>query len=341
MKIGISVGDINGIGVEVILKTFSDKRMLDFCTPVIFGNNKLIAFYKNHLSLNFQTHQISNLSQINDDKINVFNVWNEDVQITPGKSNTQGGEYALKSLEALVKGVHSGAIDAVVTAPINKDNIQSEGFQFPGHTEFLDASFDGSSLMILMTGKLRVGLVTGHIPVSEISNAITPEAIERKVKLLYDSLIRDFKISKPKIAVLGLNPHCGDNGVIGKEDDEIIRPTINKIKQEGKLVYGPYAADGFFGSKTYEQFDAVLAMYHDQGLAPFKSLSFGKGVNFTAGLSVVRTSPDHGTAFEIAGQGEADEGSFKEALFTAKLIAENRSEFNDLTKDPLKMTASE
>lgn len=341
LKIGISVGDINGIGVEVILKTFSDKRMLDFCTPVIFGSNKMIAFYKKSLNLNVQTHQISSLSQIEDEKLNVFNVWNEELKIEPGISNVNGGAYALKSLEALVKGVHAGAINAIVTAPINKENIQSEDFQFAGHTEFLDASFDGRSLMILMTNKLRVGLVTGHIPVSEISNAITPEIIKSKVNLLYTSLVKDFKISKPKIAVLGLNPHCGDNGVIGKEDDEIIRPTVEILREDGKLVYGPYAADGFFGSKSYEQFDAVLAMYHDQGLAPFKSLSFGKGVNFTAGLSVVRTSPDHGTAFEIAGKGQADEQSFKEALFSAITITKNRLEYKDLTKNPLKTTTTE
>lgn len=336
IKIGISIGDINGIGVEVILKTFDDKRMLDFCTPIIFGSTKVISFYKKTLNSNVPIQSISNISQVVDGKINVLDVWKEDVEITVGKSNEIGGKYAFLSLDEAVRSLKNNTIDALVTAPINKENIQSDDFKFAGHTEYLESELEGKSLMILMTDKLRVGLVTGHIPISDISKTITPELIKKKVDLMYKTLVQDFEISKPKIAVLGLNPHCGDNGVIGSEDDDIIKPTVLELQKEGKLVYGPFAADGFFGSKTYQQFDAILAMYHDQGLAPFKTLSFGKGVNFTAGLDKVRTSPDHGTAFEIAGKNSADESSFKEALFKAIEIYKKRSNYQELTRNTLK-----
>ncbi len=336
IKVGISIGDINGIGIEVILKTFKDKRMLDFCTPIIFGSTKVISFYNKSLNLDIQLHGISNLSQIVDGKINVINVWKEDVEISRGVSNEVGGKYALLSLKEAVNALKLSKVDVLVTAPINKENIQSEEFKFAGHTEFLEAELEGKSLMILMTDELRVGLVTGHIPVSEISKTITSDLIKEKVNIMYRTLVQDFGINRPKIALLGLNPHCGDKGVIGNEDDEIIKPTVAEIQSEGKLVYGPYAADGFFGSKTYKQFDAVLAMYHDQGLAPFKTLSFGKGVNFTAGLNKVRTSPDHGTAYEISGKGIADENSFKEALFTAIDIYRKRLNYKELTRNVLK-----
>lgn len=336
IKIGISIGDINGIGIEIALKTFLDKRMLDFCTPVLFGSAKSVNFYKNRLNLNTQTHNITSLKQISEGKLNVFNAWKEEVKIEPGEINETGGKCALLSLQSSVDAVKRGEVDVLLTAPINKENIQSEEFKFPGHTEYLEQQFSGESLMILMTDKLRVGLITGHIPISEVSNAISKELIEKKVNLMYDSLVRDFQIRKPKIAVLGINPHCGDNGVIGNEDEELVKPTIKEIQERGMLVYGPYAADGFFGSKKYEQFDAILAMYHDQGLAPFKSLSFGKGVNFTAGLDKVRTSPDHGTAYEIAGKGAANEASFKQALFSAIQIFKNRTDYQQLTKNSLK-----
>ena len=332
IKVGISIGDINGIGIEVILKTFGDKRMLDFCTPILFGSTKVVSYYNTLLNSGVQLHSISNLSQITEGKINVMNVWDEDVALSPGQNNEVGGKYSFLSLKESVKALKSNAVDLLVTAPINKENIQSDGFKFAGHTEYLESELEGDSLMILMSGKLRVGLVTGHIPISEISKSITPELIKLKVDLLYKTLVQDFGISRPKIAVLGLNPHCGDHGVIGKEDDEVIRPTINEIHAHGQLVYGPYAADGFFGSKAYQKFDAILAMYHDQGLAPFKTLSFGKGVNFTAGLDKVRTSPDHGTAYEISGKGIADETSFKEALFVGIDIYRKRSEHKELIK---------
>ena len=338
IKVGISIGDINGIGLEVILKTFTDKRMLELCTPILFGSIKLLSHFKKERFSNIQLHGISNLDQIQDGKINVFNVWNEEVALSIGESNEVGGKYAFRSLQASVEALKSEQIDTLVTAPISKENIQSDDFKFAGHTEYLESELDGKSLMILMAGKLRVGLITGHIPVSEIAKTITPELIQSKVEVLYRTLVQDFGISRPKIAVLGLNPHCGDNGVIGKEDEEIIRPTLKLIQDKGKLVYGPFAADGFFGSKSYTQFDGVLAMYHDQGLAPFKTLSFGKGVNFTAGLNKIRTSPDHGTGFDIAGKGIAEESSFKEALFTAIDVYRKRLNYKELTQNVLKKT---
>jgi 4-hydroxythreonine-4-phosphate dehydrogenase len=333
--VGISIGDLNGIGIEVILKTFEDKRMLDFCTPVIFGSTKSLSYHKKLLNSETQIHGITSIKQITHNKVNLLNIWKEEIQLEIGNATKISGEYAFKSLESAVKHLNENAIDVLLTAPINKENIQSDDFKFAGHTEYLESKLEGESLMILISDTLRVGLITGHIPVSEISKAITPELIKKKVEIMHSTLVKDFGINKPKIAILGLNPHCGDKGVIGKEDDEIIRPTINEIKKSGKIVFGPYAADGFFGSNTYKQFDGVLAMYHDQGLAPFKALSFGNGVNYTAGLSKIRTSPDHGTAFEIAGKNEANHASFKEALFTAIEIYKKRKEYNNLTVNVL------
>ena len=324
--VGISVGDTNGIGIEVILKTFEDKRMLDFCTPVIFGSTKMLSFHKKQLNSETYINGIMSINQAVDGKINLLNIWREEIPINLGTPTKISGEYALKSLEAAVNHLKKNKIDVLVTAPINKQNIQSDSFDFPGHTEFLENQLEGESLMILISEELRVGLITGHIPVSKISKNITPELIKKKVSIMNKALVEDFGIMKPKIAILGLNPHCGDNGVIGKEDDEIIRPTIAEIRESGELVFGPYAADGFFGSSTYKQFDGILAMYHDQGLAPFKALSFGNGVNYTAGLSKIRTSPDHGTAYEIAGKNAADPSSFKEALFSAIDIFKKRKE---------------
>lgn len=336
IKLGISIGDFNGIGIEIILKTFLDKRMLDFCTPIIFGSTKLITAYKKSMNIDLPFNGIKHLDQAILGKINIVNLWNEDIVVELGKPTETSGKYAFKSLEAATISLKKGEIDVLVTAPINKDNIQSEDFKFPGHTEYLESKLDGDSLMILMAGKLRIGLITGHIPVSEISKTVTPELIKQKVSILYLTLVQDFAISKPKIAILGLNPHCGDHGVIGIEDDEIIRPTIAEIQNDGKLVYGPYAADSFFGSENYKKFDAILAMYHDQGLAPFKTLSFGEGVNFTAGLEKIRTSPDHGTAYELAGKDIANINSFKEAVYSAIQIYTTREEYNELTKNILK-----
>ncbi len=334
--VGISLGDLNGIGVEVILKTFEDNRMLDFCTPVIFGSSKIISFHKKALNNSIQINEITSIDEINHAKLNLLNIWNEDVEVEIGKASKVSGEYAAKSLEHSVEQLKKNKIDVLLTAPINKETIQSETFCFPGHTEFLEEKLDGKSLMILMTNELKIGLITGHIPIAKVAETISPELIKEKVEIMHQSLRQDFGINKPKIAVLGLNPHCGDKGVIGKEEDLIIKPTIDQIKENGKLVYGPYSADGFFGSKTYEKFDGILAMYHDQGLAPFKALSFGNGVNYTAGLSEIRTSPDHGTGFDIAGKNIADPSSFKAALFTAIDVFKSRKEYKELTKNPLK-----
>ena len=334
--VGISCGDINGIGLEVILNTFSDKRMLDFCTPVIFASLQTVNFYKKIINNHVPLNGISSLDKVASNKVNVFNCWNEEVKIELGKNTKEGGVFASKSLSSCVDALKNNSIDFLLTAPIHKETIQSEEFKFPGHTEFLEHNLEGESLMILMQENLRIGLITGHIPVSEVAQSINSEIITKKVDIMHTSLIQDFNINKPKIAVLGLNPHSGDNGVIGKEEIEIIQPTIEEIQKQGKLVYGPFSADGFFGSKTYKQFDGVLAMYHDQGLAPFKSLSFGKGVNFTAGLNKIRTSPDHGTAFEIAGKNKANIDSFKEALFSGIEISKNRSEHIKLTQNSLR-----
>ena len=338
IKVGISSGDINGIGLEVILKTFEDNRMFDFCIPVLFCQNKVVSVHKKVLGKEgLKLNAINSLDKIANNKLNVLNVSNEDVTVELGKETKQGGKYALLSLQAAAKALKSNKIDLLVTAPINKNAIQSEAFSFKGHTEYLEDQFDGKSLMILMTDELKIGLITGHIPINKVADTITPELISAKVDILHNSLKQDFGITKPKIAVLGLNPHCGDHGVIGSEDDKIVKPTLKKIQEQGKLVYGPYAADSFFGSESYKKFDGVLAMYHDQGLGPFKTLSFGKGVNFTAGLSIVRTSPDHGTAYEIAGKNQANHHSFKEAVFTSISIYKKRSEYLELTANRLQV----
>jgi len=337
IKVGISIGDFNGIGIEIALKTFLDKRMLDFCTPILFGSTKLISAYKKTMNINIPFNGVKYIDKAIPGKLNIINLWTEDIEINLGKPTDTSGEYAFKSLDAATNALAKGEIDVLVTAPINKDNIQSENFKFPGHTEYLESKLEGESLMILMANKLRIGLITGHIPVSKISETISPDLIKEKVEILYKTLVQDFAISKPKIAILGLNPHCGDHGVIGNEDDEIIRPTIDEIQDKGQLVYGPYAADSFFGSENYKNFDAILAMYHDQGLAPFKTLSFGEGVNFTAGLNKVRTSPDHGTAYDLAGKELASITSFKEAIFSAIQIFKTREEYKSLTENTLKV----
>jgi 4-hydroxythreonine-4-phosphate dehydrogenase len=322
--VGISIGDINGIGIEIILKTFEDKRMLELCTPVLFASKKIISKYKSILNLETQVQSIQDINSIIQGKLNLINVWNDEVEVSFGTSSKEGGKYALLSLEAAVQELNKGSIDVLVTAPINKNTIQSETFNFPGHTEYLQSKIGGQALMILMSDKLKVALMTGHIPIDEVSKSITPELIREKIEILNQTLLLDFSITKPKIAILSINPHAGDNGVIGNEDKEILIPTIEKIQNEGKLIYGPYAADSFFGSGNYLNFDAILAAYHDQGLTPFKTLAFGNGVNYTAGLDKIRTSPDHGTAFDIAGKGIADFESFKEAVYTAIDIYRNR-----------------
>lgn len=334
--VGISIGDLNGIGGEIILKTFEDPMFLELCTPVIFASAKTMNFYKSHFKSTVNFHNINDIGQLAHGKVNVFNCWNEPVKIEFGKEDNKVGSYAIKSLRAATEALKNDDINVLVTAPINKFNIQSEEFKFPGHTDFLAQELEGESLMFMVTDNLRIGLLTDHVPVKDVVEHISEELIIKKINTIHDSLKRDFRISKPKIAILGINPHTGDNGVIGKEDDEVLRPTLKKIKDEGKLVFGPYAADSFFGSNNYKNFDAVVATYHDQGLIPFKTLSFGQGVNYTAGLSRIRTSPDHGTAYEIAGKGIADAGSFKEAIYTAIQIYRNRFDYEWLTANPLK-----
>lgn len=333
--VGISIGDINGIGIEIILKTFEDKRMLELCTPVLFASKKIISKYKSILNLETQVQSIQDINSIIQGKLNLINVWNDEVEVSFGTSSKEGGKYALLSLEAAVQELNKGSIDVLVTAPINKNTIQSETFNFPGHTEYLQSKIGGQALMILMSDKLKVALMTGHIPIDEVSKSITPELIREKIEILNQTLLLDFSLTKPKIAILSINPHAGDNGVIGNEDKDILIPTIEKIQKEGKLIYGPYAADSFFGSGNYQNFDAILATYHDQGLTPFKTLAFGNGVNYTAGLDKIRTSPDHGTAFDIAGKGIADFDSFKEAVYTAIDIFRNRTQNSDLIENAL------
>ncbi len=335
IKVGISVGDLNGIGVEVIFKTFQNQLMFDFCTPVIFASTKVLSFEKKLLNMNIDIHGINNLDNTFPNKLNVLNLWKEPVAVEFGKPDKEIGKYAVASFKAAVNALKSGEIDVLVTAPFNKESVQTEDFDFPGHTDYLAQELDGNPLMFMVSDDLKIGLVTDHVPMKYIASQITQQKIIDKIETMTTSLIQDFGVEKPIIAVLGLNPHCGDGGIIGKEDDEIIRPTIEKLKNRGQLVYGPYAADSFFASNTYKKFDAVLAMYHDQGLIPFKTLSFGKGVNYTAGLDKIRTSPDHGTAYEIAGKNEANPESFREAIFRAIDIYKKRKEHKELTAQVL------
>ena len=334
--VGISIGDLNGIGSEVVLKTFEDSRMLEFCTPVIFANVKIISFVKKTFESTSAIHGIDTLEQIVVGKINVLNVWRENVDLNFGVNDDAVGKYAIKSFMTATKSLKEGKIDVLVTAPINKYNIQSDEFKFPGHTDYLNQELEGNALMFMVHDNLRVGLITDHIPVNEVASHLTEDLIKQKIETIKQSLIQDFSINKPKIAVLGLNPHAGDGGVIGKEDDTILKPVIKKLFEKGTMVFGPYPADGFFGNSQYEKFDAVIATYHDQGLIPFKTLSFGNGVNYTAGLNKVRTSPDHGTAYDIAGKGIANHNSFKEAVFLAIDIYNSRNEYAEISKKPLK-----
>lgn len=334
--VGISIGDLNGIGSEVILKTFEDARMLELCTPVIFANVKILSFIKRNLNSEVALHGIDRMDQLIKGKINVLNVWKEGVDINYGQNDETVGKYAIKSFTAATAALKEGLVDVLVTAPINKYNIQSEVFKFPGHTDYLDKELEGNALMFMVQDNLRVGLLTDHVPVTDVAKHLTEKLITQKIETINLSLKQDFKINKPKIAILGLNPHAGDSGIIGNEEETIMKPAIKKLFEKGIFAFGPYSADGFFGSGQYEKFDAVIASYHDQGLIPFKTLSFGVGVNYTAGLNKIRTSPDHGTAYEIAGKGVADFGSFKEAVYLAIDIYYSRNEYANLTKNPLK-----
>lgn len=337
LKIGISIGDVNGIGLEVIIKSLMDNRVLEYFTPIVYGNTKVASFHRKAIGIqDFSFNVINSAEQANPKRANMINCWQEDVKITLGEQNEIGGKYAFLSLEKAVDDLRAGIIDALVTAPINKHNIQQEGFNFPGHTEFLQEKTEAKDvLMFMVADELRIGVVTGHIPVKDIAGSISKEAIVKKLKMMNDSLRKDFWIQKPKIAVLGLNPHAGDNGLIGTEDEEIIKPAIQQAAEEGVFCFGPYPADGFFAGETYTKFDGVLAMYHDQGLIPFKHIASRKGINFTAGLPIVRTSPDHGTGYDIAGKNIASHDSFLEAVFAAVHIVERRREQAVLAANPL------
>ena len=340
--IGFTSGDLNGIGIELIIKSLTDNRITDICVPVVFASNKSINFYRKVLpELNFSYQSIKDFTRLNPKQINLFNCWEEEVQINPGQLNDIGGKYALQSLQQATQALKQGNIDALITAPIHKKNIQSEAFNYSGHTPYLKAVFEAEDVVMLMTAQnMRVALLTEHVPVNGIVQYVTKAAILSKLKILHASLQKDFGIDKPKIAVLGLNPHAGDEGLIGDEETTIIIPAVKEAKQQNMLVFGPYSADAFFARGSYEKFDAVLAMYHDQGLIPFKSLAIGEGVNYTAGLPVVRTSPDHGTAFDIAGKGIADQSSFLEAIFTSADILRMRAGYADMRKNPLRKMSS-
>lgn len=341
--IGITCGDLNGIGIELIIKTFSDNRILEQCTPVIFASNKAINFYRKSVpDANFNYQSTKEFNRINPKQVNLFNCWEEEVSVNPGQLTNEGGKYAVLSLQTAVAALKQKHIDGLVTAPVHKKNIQSAEFSFTGHTPYLKSFFGVNDVaMMLCADDFRVAVVTEHIPVAEIVKHITKEKIISKLQIIHQSLQRDFGIDKPRIAVLGLNPHAGDEGLIGNEEETIIKPAIKEAKNNNMLVIGPYSADAFFARRSFERFDAVLAMYHDQGLIPFKTLATGDGFNYTAGLPVVRTSPDHGVAFDIAGKDKADNSSFLTALFECIDIINRRNGYAENRKNPLrKMTAS-
>lgn len=337
IRIGITPGDINGVGYEIILKAFADPTMLELCTPLIYGNPKTMAYHRKACELTTNYTAVNTAEEARENRLNLVVVSEQESKIEIGKSTPEAGQEALQCLEAAVEDWKKGLIDVIVTAPINKHSIQSEAFHFPGHTEYIQERLgEGSeALMILMNELVRVALVTTHLPISEVAGGITGDAILRKLRILNTTLQRDFLITHPRIAVLALNPHAGDDGLLGSEEKDIIQPAMQLAEEEKIQCYGPFAADGFFGSRAYEHYDAVLAMYHDQGLAPFKVLAMDDGVNYTAGLPVVRTSPDHGTAYDIAGKGVADENSFRQALYTAIDVFRNRKQYDEARQDPL------
>ena len=338
IKIGITQGDINSISYEVIMKTLLDPRVYDSCTPILYGSPKVVAYHRKALNIgNFSLNAVRNADEATYRHANLINVLDENVRVELGKSTPQAGEASLLSLQAAIKDLKEDKIDALVTGPINKHNIQSEQFHFPGHTEYLQEEFGAKEvLMIMVSEVVKVAIVTGHVPLSKVVSLITIDNILSKLKILNKSMLVDFAIRRPRIAVLSLNPHAGDEGLLGREEIDIIIPAIEQAKNEGMIVTGPYPADGFFGSDSYQKFDVVLAMYHDQGLAPFKALVFDQGVNFTAGLPIVRTSPAHGTAYELVGRDLASESSFRAALYLACDILKNRTEYKQLTSNPLK-----
>jgi len=336
IRVGISIGDFNGIGPEIIIKTLRDRSMLDFFTPVIFGSIKLFSYQKNVFKINQNYHVTSSASKLKQGDINIINLREDNVNIEFGKPSEESTSLAITSLKSATDALMSGEVDILVTAPINKDEMIKQGFNHTGHTEYLESRFGRKALMFMITDDLKVAVSTHHIPVSEISSKITEDRIVNQVQVLEKCLREDFCLEKPKIAVLGLNPHAGDGGSIGKEEIEIISPAVQKLFDKGIMAFGPFPADSFFQPEKYKKYDAVLAMYHDQGLAPFKTISYEEGVNYSAGLPFVRTSPDHGTAYDIAGKNIADCTSFKEAIFSGIKIFRNRTEYKKLIKNKLK-----
>lgn len=343
IRLGITHGDFNGIGYEIIIKTLKDPRILDFCTPIVYGTSKLASYHRKAIDVNdFSFNIIRTASSVNPKKANLINMMDEELNVELGKSTSEAGKLAFMALEQATDDIIHNNIDVLVTAPINKKNIQQKDFDFPGHTEYLANKFNSKNeLMIMCSGGLRVGIATGHVPISKVAELISQELIYKKIKILNASLIKDFGIRKPKIAVLGLNPHAGDNGVLGEEEEKIISPAIKIASEENILAYGPYSSDGFFGSSQFRKFDGIIAMYHDQGLIPFKLLAFDNGVNYTAGLPFVRTSPGHGTAYDLAGENTASPDSFRSALFLALEIYKNRRLLEDISANPLKNAEKE
>ncbi len=343
VKVGISIGDVNGIGPEVIMKALNDNRMLIDCLPVIYGSTKVFSFYKKQLRMNdFNYQTVKSAEEAKKRKINIINVLPEEVNIETGKPTEVGGECAFKSLEAATQDLAAGKIDVLVTAPISKEAMGKTGFKFPGHTEYLaDLAGQDDALMLMVSPTLRVGLVTTHIPLKDVSETLTIDRVANKIKAFNQSLQRDFGIQRPKIAVFGLNPHAGENGKMGSEEGETVLPAINRVKNDGILAFGPFPADGFFGSSSKSQYDGILAMYHDQGLAAFKALAFDEGVNFTAGLPIIRTSPDHGTAFDIVGQNKASGDSMRNAIYLAIDVHRNHKLEKEITANPLEISERE
>ena len=336
IRLGISIGDISGVGLEIIIKTFKDIRMLDFCTPIIFGSSKIASIHRKAIQIqDFNFNVIKNIKDTNPKRVNLLNIWEKEIEVNFGKPTATSAELSFYSLKKASESLKNKEIDVLITAPINKASIQKKVSSFIGHTEFLQGNFNGDALMIMISAKMKIAFVTGHLPLKEVKQSITIKNIIAKTKKLNTSLIQDFGIRMPKIAILGLNPHAGENGLLGEEEDKYIIPAIKELKNEGIMSFGPYPADSFFSNKNLTTFDGVLSMYHDQGLTAFKTLSFSDGVNFTAGLDIIRTSPVHGTAYEIAGQGVANATSFREAVFMACEIYKKRSTFKLLNDNPL------
>ncbi len=340
IKIGFTHGDVNGIGYEIIIKTLIDNQIIEMITPVVFGISKVASYHRKTLKISdFNFNLIKRVMNANPKRANIINIYDREVKIELGHSTSIAGKMAFRSLESAIDSINKNEIDAIVTAPINKKNIQSDDFHFPGHTEYFAKKYDVKDYLMLMVSKtIRVGVVTGHLPIKEVAGAFSEELILKKIKIMHHSLQRDFGLERPKIALLGLNPHAGDNGLIGNEEQEIIYPAIKKAFDEGMLVFGPYPSDGFFGAAKFKQFDGVLAMYHDQCMVPFKILSFDDGVNFTAGLPIIRTSPSHGTAYDIAGKDVASESSMRAAVYLACDIIKNRKLYDSMYQNPLKTT---